>query len=200
MKRAAILMALAALAACSGPADDAASNGFAANNMSASPKDSATNIATPVANAMAPADGAVPLDRFGPIRVGATVTELTGGGLKVASRDKPVPGSTCSYVRFQNWPDVAVMLDGERIVRMDISGKQYEGPQGLRIGQSEKVALAKLGTAKVELHPYTGPQGHYLVLHKADAPYGLIAESDGRTVLRWRLGQWEQVQWVESCF
>lgn len=200
MKLAALLMTLSALSACGAPADEAASNGTAANAASAPQKDSATNVAAPVANIMAPADEAVPLDRFGPIRVGATVADLTDGGLKVASRDKPVPGSTCSYVRFENWPDVAVMLDGERIVRMDISGKQYEGPQGLRIGQSEKAALAKLGSAKVELHPYTGPQGHYLVLHKVDAPYGLIAETDGRTVLRWRLGQWEQVQWVESCF
>lgn len=200
MKAALALIALSALAACGGPADEAASNMTATNNMGAPQRDGAKNLAAPVANVTVPTDDAAPLDRFGPIRVGATVAELTGDGLKVASRDKPVPGSSCSYVRFQNWPDVAVMLDGERVVRMDISGKQYDGPQGLRIGQSEADALAKLGTAKVELHPYTGPQGHYLVLHEVDAPYGLIAETDGRTVLRWRLGQWKQVQWVESCF
>lgn len=142
----------------------------------------------------------VPFDRFGPIRIGASVAELARQGQKVASRDEPVPGSTCSYIRFEGLPDVAAMLDGEKVVRIDISGKQHEGPHGLRIGQSEADALARLGSAKVELHPYTGPEGHYLILHKDDAPYGLIAETDGKTVLRWRLGQWEQVQWVESCF
>ena len=192
VRRALTLMALAMLAACNGPANETAPNAVAANNM-ASLTDNAATI-----NAVAPEDA--PLDRFGPIRIGATIADLTGKGLKVASRDEPMPGSTCSYARFKDMPDVAVMLDGEKIVRIDISGKQHEGPHGLRIGQSEPDALARLRTAKVDLHPYTGPEGHYLILHKDGAPYGLIAETDGKTVLRWRIGQWEQVQWVESCF
>ena len=192
MKRAALLMALVTLAGCG--ETSSVNEGTPTNNVS-------TPLANEVAaNASAPAANDVPLDRFGPIRIGATIAELTGEGLKVASRDKPMPGSTCSYARFKDLPDVAAMLDGEKIVRIDISGKQHEGPHGLRIGQSEADARSRLGTAKVDLHPYTGPEGHYLILHKDDAPYGLIAETDGKTVLRWRIGQWEQVQWVESCF
>ena len=194
MRRALTLMALAMLAACNGPAEDTAPNAVAANNMASLP-DNAAAI-----NVAAPATEDAPLDRFGPIRIGATIADLASEGLKVASRDEPMPGSTCSYARFEGLPDVAAMLDGEKIVRIDISGKQHEGPHGLRIGQSEADALARLGSAKVDLHPYTGPEGHYLILHKDGAPYGLIAETDGKSVLRWRIGQWEQVQWVESCF
>ena len=188
-------LALIALVALAGCGDASSVNEAAPTN----------NVSTPlvnevVANASAPVANDGPLDRFGLIRVGATVAELASEGLNVASRDEPMPGSICSYARFKDMPDVAAMLDGEKIVRIDISGKQHEGPHGLRIGQSEADALARLGTAKVDLHPYTGPEGHYLILHKDGAPYGLIAETDGKTVLRWRIGQWEQVQWVESCF
>ena len=192
MKRAALLMALVTLAGCG--ETSSVNQATPTNNVSA------PLVNEVAANASAPAANDVPLDRFGPIRIGATVAELTSEGLKVASRDEPMPGSTCSYARFKDLPNVAAMLDGEKIVRIDISGKQHEGPHGLRIGQSEADALSRLRTAKVDLHPYTGPEGHYLILHKDGAPYGLIAETDGKTVLRWRIGQWEQVQWVESCF
>lgn len=188
-------LALLALAALAGCGESSSLNDAAPVNEMSAPIANEAKVDTPAA-----ATDDVALDRFGPIRVGATVAELTSEGVKVSNRDEPMPGSTCAYARFEGLPDVAAMLDGETIVRIDISGKQHEGPHGLRIGQSEADALAKLGTAKVDLHPYTGPEGHYLILHKDDAPNGLIAETDGKSVLRWRIGQWEQVQWVESCF
>ena len=82
----------------------------------------------------------------------------------------------------------------------DVGDKRHEGPGGLRVGQSEAEALKRLGgKARVELHPYTGPEGHYLVVHEDGAPRGLIAETDGKQVQSWRIGQWEQVQWIEGC-
>jgi hypothetical protein len=81
-----------------------------------------------------------------------------------------------------------------------VSGAAHEGPGGLRVGQSEADALRRLGgKAKVELHPYTGPEGHYLVLHADGARDGLIAETDGKTVQSWRIGHWDEVQWIEGC-
>lgn len=153
-------------------------------------------------NDAAPASSAieqVAFDRLGLIRLGATIADLEAEGLVVAGRDDVLPGTTCAYASFRGLEDVAVMLDGERIVRIDVSGSQHEGPYGLRVGQSEAEAIRRLGSAKVQDHPYTGPQGHYLILLNEEAGTGLIAETDGETVERWRIGQHEQVQWIEGC-
>ena len=185
------LLALAGLAACD-PAPHGLPND--ANGANETGNAAIDNVALPGG------EDRPALDRLGPIRVGATIAELTGEGLTVAGRDEPMPGSTCSYTRFRDLDGVAVMLDGERVVRIDVSGQQHEGPHGLRVGQSQTDAIARLGNVEVQPHPYTGPEGHYLVAHDEDAPLGLIAETDGKTVQSWRIGQWEQVQWIETCF
>jgi len=188
------LLAIAGLAACERAPDATPNEANAANAVNPAVQNSASNAGN-VSIAPDPV-----LDRLGPIRVGATIADLTGDGLAVAGRDEPVPGSTCSYARFRGLDDVAVMLDGERVVRIDVKGQQHEGPHGLRVGQSEADAIARLDDPHVQPHPYTGPEGHYLVMHDDGAPFGLIAETDGNTVQSWRIGQWEQVQWIETCF
>ena len=193
MRAAFALFALASLAACESPRGPSSNEAGGAGNLNANAAGATANAAEIKINKQA-------LDRFGPIRVGATVAQLADEGLAIAGRDQPPPGSTCSYARFKGVPGLAAMLDGEKVVRIDISSPQHEGPYGLRVGQDEATALARLDGATVEPHPYTGPEGHYLSLHAAGAPFGLIAETDGKTVQRWRIGQWEQVQWVETCF
>ena len=61
-------------------------------------------------------------------------------------------------------------------------------------------AIKRLGSAVVvQPHPYTGPEGHYLIVHKKGDPLGLIFETDGKSVISYRIGRWEQVQWIEGC-
>jgi hypothetical protein len=195
------LLALAGLAAC-GPKADQAANNSAANETVAGTNE-ATNATNEVTLGTAPVSGPVAhnFDGLGKIRIGATLREMEREGLAVAGQDEPLDEeSTCTYATFKGMPDLAVMMDGERIARIDVGDKQHEGPGGLRVGQSEADALKRLGgKAKVELHPYTGPEGHYLVVHEDGAPRGLIAETDGKQVQSWRIGQWEQVQWIEGC-
>lgn len=187
--------ALALLMIAGLPACDRADEDQITSNHEEGAANSATGI--PAANELASAYAT--FDRFGPIRIGASLADLESEGLVVAGRDDALPGSTCAYARFRGLDGVAVMLDGERIVRIDISGRQHEGPHGLRVGQSEDDAIHRLGRPQVKPHPYTGPLGHYLVLLDAGAGTALIAETDGKTVERWRIGQQEQVQWIEGC-
>lgn len=195
------LAALASLSACDSRKDDNAATNALSNN-------AAEAIETPgnvvnAGNAVAPVPAineTVNFDRLGPIRIGATIGELQRDGLILAKRDDPMEGSTCGYAHFKDMPDVAVMLDGDRVVRIDIGDKQHEALGGVRVGMSEADALKRLGSkAKVEPHPYTGPEGHYLVVHDEGAPRGLIVETDGKEVGSYRFGAWEQVQWVEGC-
>ena len=198
------LLALAGLSACGSPRDERT-----ATNASANGADEATNALANVANVANPTNAVAPVpvadqtagfDRLGPIRIGATIAELKREGLRLASRDDPMEGSSCGYAHFKGLPEVAAMLDGDRVVRVDIGDQQHETPGGVRVGMSEAEALKRLGgKAKVEPHPYTGPKGHYLVVHDDGAPRGLIVETDGKQVGSYRFGLWEQVQWVEGC-
>ncbi|MCW2383530.1 MULTISPECIES: hypothetical protein [unclassified Sphingobium] len=194
MRTALAILALASLAACQSQPEDPDNGAQAGRNVAVPANDSAD-----AANAAAEPAQAETLNQVGPIRIGATLAELAAEGLAVAGRDDPMPGSTCTYAHFKGWPEAAVMLDGDHVVRVDVSDAQHEGPFGLRVGQSEAEAIKRLGSAEVQPHPYTGPTGHYLVFHRDNAPTGLIAETDGKTVQSWRIGQWEQVQWVEGC-
>lgn len=200
LTRAFPLLALAGLAACGGPKTAETGNNVATNE--AAPANAAVNASNEavLGTAPAPTPIAALFDRLGKIRIGATLKELERDGLVVAGQDEPLDEeSTCTYATFKDQPDVGVMLDGPRIVRIDIGGPQHE-TLGVRVGQSEADALKALGgKAKVELHPYTGPEGHYLVLHEKDAPRGMIVETDGKKVESYRFGQWEQVQWIEGC-
>lgn len=191
----ALALALAGLAACGAPdrgeAGDDAANGADATNRAATP---AGAPEPPVAEAQA-------LDRLGAIRIGATLDELAREGAIVEGRDEPLSeDATCGYARFRGLPEVAAMLDGDRVVRIDVWTARHATLGGVRVGQGEAEALRRLGgRAKVEPHPYTGPDGHYLVVHEAGAPRGLILETDGATVQSWRIGRWEEVQWIEGC-
>lgn len=195
------LLTLAGLAAC-GPKADETVNNSAANDVAVAinAAANATNQVTP-GETPAPAPVAQNFDSLGKIRIGATLREMEREGLAVAGQDEPLDEeSICTYATFKDMPDLAVMMDGEHIARIDVGDKRHEGPGGLRVGQSEAEALKRLGgKARVELHPYTGPEGHYLVVHEDGAPRGLIAETDGKQVQSWRIGQWEQVQWIEGC-
>jgi len=202
MTRALALLLLAALAAC----------GEAPRNDTANETDTPVvddpgevgNADAPAVTPAKPAPGgpaiADTLDRLGPLRIGATLRDLGRDGVALAGRDEPQEGSSCGYANFQRLPDVSVMLDGERVVRIDVSGPQHATPGGVRTGMSEAEAIKRLGRVDIRPHPYTGPEGHYLVVHREGEPRGLIVETDGKTVQTWRIGQWEQVQWIEGCF
>lgn len=205
MKRALAVLLLAGLAACGEAPRDETANGAA--NEAAGP---VVEQIGPVRNAIDPdmpdeeasPEGAAAsdaFDRLGRIRVGATLAQLGREGVALAGHDDPMEGSTCTYATFQDLPDVSVMLDGERIVRIDVSGPQHATLGGVKVGMAEAEAIRRLGRVDVRPHPYIGPTGHYLLVHEENAPRGLILETDGKTVQTYRFGQWEQVQWIEGC-
>lgn len=139
------------------------------------------------------------LDRLGPVQIGMSVDDLRAAGMEVAT-DAPLPGTSCSYARLSTLPGTHLMLDGNKVVRIDVLDADHVIMGGLRVGMRERDALALLGPpVQVEAHPYNSPDGHYLSYHVDGAEFGLIAETDGQTVQSWRIGNWEQVQWIEGC-
>lgn len=191
------LLALAALAAC-GRADDAGETG---PNGAIVPESEIEGVGPPPEGPAPAAPVAdAPLDRMAGVRVGMTVADLRAAGFPAQKDDGPDPDNDCGYARIDGMKELFFMLDGDTVVRIDVATRGHPTLGGVEVGMSEAEALRRLGArAKVSPHPYTGPEGHYVSVHAAGDPMGLILETDGKSVLSYRIGRWEQVQWVEGC-
>lgn len=203
-RRALALLLLTGLAACGSPKDEEARNAARNEGGTVQPEPyrnaAEENAAAPTAPPASTDADSERFDHLGAITIGDSLAGLRKAGVKVAQDGQPEEGSTCGYARVAGLPDVFLMLDGDKVVRIDVTNKDQPTLGGVRVGQSEVEARERLGSkARVEPHPYTGPTGHYLVVHEKGAPRGLIVETDGKTVQGYRFGRWEQVQWIEGC-
>jgi hypothetical protein len=93
------------------------------------------------------------------------------------------------------------MVVHDTLVRVDIDSLPVATAWGDRIGDSEAAVLGRhLGQVRVEPHPYTGPQGHYVIVTSpSDTMYRLIFETDGEHVVSYRAGLRPAVDWIEGC-
>ncbi len=192
------LILLAALAAC-GRGDEARETGSDGTVISA---EEAANI--PPAPGDEPAgvtqDGTARLDRLAGVTVGMTIAQLRSAGFQVEKDDGPDPDNRCGYARIAQLKAPFFMLDGDRIVRIDVDRPGYPTLGGVDIGMSETEAQRRLGkSATVQRNLRAGAASHLFLVHEAGAPHGLIVETDGARVVSYRLGEWEAVQSSEEC-
>ncbi|HEY0021476.1 MAG TPA: hypothetical protein VGB24_01145 [Longimicrobium sp.] len=191
------LFALSVLAAC-GPGDERPAS-------TAAPGDSApATVTTP--QLAGDTTWALRFDGAGPLRVGMTVGEARaalGGdfqpdGQAVGAVDGP---EGCQYARSGQLPEgMMVMLEGARVVRVEVDSGNVATVEGARIGDLEaRIQQTYPGRVEVQPHKYT--DGHYLVVRPADGDTTrlLVFETDGSRVLRFRAGQHPQVEYVEGC-
>ena len=149
--------------------------------------------------AAGPADTPVTLHGLGDLRIGLPLEALRTR-FAAAPEYEPDPESNCSYWASPAYPGVAMMVVGGRLVRIDIDDARYRTRSGAAVGMTEREIRALYGAPmRVEPHPYTSPEGHYLVLEARDEPYGLIFETDGNRAISFRVGYWDNVQWIEGC-
>lgn len=147
------------------------------------------------------------LDGMGPVRVGMTFDEARaalGGDLRMNddSADHPQGADRCDYPRSAGLPaGTQVMVQGQRVVRVEVDSGSMTTAEGARIGDTE-ARIQELYPQRVTVQPHKYTQGHYLVVRPAtasDTTNLLIFETDGRVVERFRAGQKPQVEWVEGC-
>lgn len=142
----------------------------------------------------------VTMQGIGPLRVGISLETLRrrfGARLDGEGQDS---GEPCTYWTSPRHPGLAFMVVEGRLVRIDIDDPAYRTRSGVRVGMSERdIRRIYGGRMRVEEHPYTHPEGKYLVYQARDEPYGLIVETDDGRALSMRVGYWENVQWIEGC-
>jgi len=158
-------------------------------------------IATLLALILAePWDAPLTLHGIGTLRIGTPVAALRAmGATEERYPDKEVD---CAYWHTPRWPGLAMMVSGGRVVRIETEDARYRTASGARVGMAEAEIRRLYGPAmRVEPHPYTGPEGHYLVYRARGEPYGMIVETNyenGRAGSI-RVGLWRSVQLIEGC-
>lgn len=141
------------------------------------------------------------MDGIGPGRVGMTVAaaeQLLG----TATIERIEDGDVCGYVHFAKLPaGVSFMVAGDTIVRANVDAEGVRTEAGLGVGSTEsEVKAAFSPRVTVELHPYTGPEGHYLVVTDPSRPdFRMIFETDGKLVTSVRAGREPEVRLIEGC-
>jgi len=137
----------------------------------------------------------------GPVKTGWTLAQLRtalGEDLRPAYDVNP----ECDYVDPAGLPPgIALMVERDTIVRIDVDTTGIPTAEGAVVGDTEaRILELYRGRVQVEPHKYTGPEGHYLVVTwPADSLHLLIFETDGKKVLNYRAGIRPAVEYVEGC-
>jgi hypothetical protein len=144
----------------------------------------------------------VGLRSFGPVRFGMTLAQASAA-LHEPLQLEDAEGD-CGYTYPASLPPgTSFMVVEGRIARVDVDSGATETLSGARIGSTEtEIRRLYPGRIRVRAHPYTGPEGHYLVFtprESIDAGFGLIFETDGRRVTSYRAGLHGPVQYIEGC-
>jgi hypothetical protein len=146
-----------------------------------------------------PAGSTVTENGIGNLRVGMTAAEAKA--VVPAFSVAPSPDSTaCTYARTNGLPPgVMVMMEGGKIVRVEVRRGSIATSTGARIGDSEdRIKTLYPGQVTVTPHKYT-PGGHYLTVAPPSSADRIIFETDGKRVVNYRAGQQPQVSYVEGC-
>lgn len=196
LSRSAVLLPLLALAACGG-ADDA--------------PDAVPSDATAVIEAPAPDTTAVDTvwtltsTGYGPVRYGMSVDEARaalGGALVPDTAATRTDGpDACHYATSTATPKgVWFMLEGQRVVRIDVDTAGIRTDLGAAVGDSEARIDSLYGTRVQRFpHKYVETGRELVVPDASDTTRMLLFETDGQRVTAFRGGMLPGVRYVEGC-
>jgi hypothetical protein len=201
-----LLTALSLCAACGSGGDDDRS--AAADGAPALPS-AEESVLPPPSDPAARPDTAwvLRMDGIGPLRVGMTLDEARaalGGDLRMSENPVSMEAGAdrCDHPRSARLPaGVMMMVQGQRVVRLEVTSGATPTAEGARIGDTE-ARVQQLYPGRVQVQPHKYTEGHYLVVRPAavaDTTHLLVFETDGSAVLRFRAGQKPHVEYVEGC-
>ncbi|SRR6266545_1842508 len=145
----------------------------------------------------------VGLRSYGPVAYGMSLAEASSALREPLEGDTTDPDA-CDYVFPKLVPKgVKFMVVGGRLERVDVDSVGVETISGVHVGSTEAEVNDKYpGQIQTKPHPYTEPEGHYLVYRPrdpADTIFALIFETDGKVVTRFRAGRRPPVEYIEGC-
>jgi hypothetical protein len=148
-----------------------------------------------------PAAWQVRHDGIGPVRIGATVAELSAALSTRLPRADSLD-TRCDYVRAPEViPGVWFMVVEGRIARLDIDSAGPPTVEGARVGD-DTASVRRLYAPRVVVTPHKYTDGQYFTVTPtapADSGFRLVFEADGGRVTHYRAGRLPEVRWVEGC-
>lgn len=200
-----LTLLLAALAGCAEPAPVSPADPATAVAEDQPAQDVPPATAPPSATAALRANGAIGFSGFGPARFGATEQEVRAAwGNGIESSPASEPGG-CRYLlpepRPQGGYGVGFMLEGERLVRIDVDNADIVAPGGGRIGMSaDEIGELYAGRVEARKHKYVDGAQYLRIRDPAGGEGVLLFETDAEgRVDEWRVGVPPQVDYVEGC-
>lgn len=125
---------------------------------------------------------------------------------KYGTPARPLPTDpekqACDYVSLPVLPaGVGMMVFGDTVVRIDVDTTGIRTREGIRVGTPEPDVVATYaGRVRVESHPYSGPEWHYVIVTPpSDSTFRMIFETDGKRVRSFRVGFRRAVDLIEGC-
>src|ERR671913_2288839 len=114
----------------------------------------------------------VTYDRFGPVKIGMTLSQASRALGVSVTRDAGYEGGNCYYASPKGgFKDIAFMMSGRRIVRIDIDSRDYATDRGAKVGDSEaRIKRLYKGRYKVLRHSYVD-DGHYIEVEMKGGKY-----------------------------
>jgi hypothetical protein len=189
-----------ALGACA-KADEHLSDSTTTTTVTSSSTESSQQTQPPGGAATPPTAWVVTERGIGNLRAGMTVAEarvVVPGFTVPASRDS----TACTYGKASSLPaGVNVMVEGGKVVRVEVRRGDVATSAGARIGDSEERIKTLYPGVSVTPHKYTSG-GHYVTVvpaSAADSAYRIIFETDGKRVTNYRAGTRPQIEYVEGC-
>ncbi len=151
-----------------------------------------------------PAPWKVGLRSVGPVRYGISLTEASRALGETLTLDATEPGESCAYLHPAAAPwGVSFMVIDTLVERVDVHEGKVTTVSGAHIGSTEaEIKALYPGHIEIEPHPYTGPEGHYLIYvpqDPSDTMFRIIFETDGDKVTMYRAGRRPAVEYIEGC-
>jgi hypothetical protein len=146
------------------------------------------------------AEWRVSLRAAGPIRFGMPLREARR---LLQDRAPRAPSSVdCDYWSPPNVPPgVSFLVEGGRVMRIDVDSATVPTASGARVGDSEARILELYGD-RLQRRPHQYLEGSYLTYvprDAADTNFRLVFETDGRRVTSYRAGRRPTVEYIEGC-
>lgn len=138
---------------------------------------------------------------IGPIKVGMTIeqAEVLVGPARV---ERIEPRDACGWAWFASAPvGISFMVTRDTVVRANVDVTGFQTRRGLGVGSTEAdVLMSYSPNVRTRPHPYTGPEGHYLIVEDPALPgFRIIFETDGKVVTSLRAGRFPEVNAIEGC-
>lgn len=139
----------------------------------------------------------VTFNSFGGVKIGMTIAQASQALGAELVRGKGYEDA-CYYVESQGLQGVRFMVTNQKIARVDISSSNYATDKGAKVGDTQDKIKSLYPRANVQPQKYDEKKKD-MAIYSDDEQYVILFETDGEQVTGFRIGNLEEVSYVEGC-